>query len=79
MNAYILSYLVIGFCFGVVSFSNRNLFSEGPTRLEVGSGAAQLQERAFWALLCTFLWPILLLTGLYSAWILKKRRRNKSF
>jgi hypothetical protein len=78
MNAYILSYLVFGVCFGVVSFSRRNLFSEGPTRPVVGSEATQFQKRAFWALLCTFLWPILLLTGLYSAWILRKRRRNDS-
>jgi hypothetical protein len=75
MNAYIVSFLLGGFFFGVVSFPIRHLFSEGPTQVQLSDGPGSLQERIFWSLICTCLWPILLLTGLHSAWIIAKKRR----
>lgn len=75
MNTYIVSFLLGGFFFGVVSFPIRHLFSEGPTKVQLSDGSSSLQERIFWSLICTCLWPILLLTGLHSAWIIAKRRR----
>lgn len=32
MNAYIWLFLLFGACFGVATFSNRHLFSEGPAK-----------------------------------------------
>jgi hypothetical protein len=29
-----------------------------------------------WLMVCTFLWPLMVLTGLNSAWILAKRKRQ---
>lgn len=78
MNDYIFYFLVFGCCFGIVSFPFRHLFSEGPTKIRAAGEENFLSGRIFWALVCTFLWPILILTGLNSAWILAKRR-HKSF
>ena len=78
MNAYIFYFLAFGCCFGIVSFPFRHLFSEGPTKIQAPGKKSLLAARIFWALVCTFLWPILILTGLNSAWILAKRR-HKSF
>jgi hypothetical protein len=77
MNAYISVFLLIGVCFGLGSFSNRHLFSEGPTRVVEGEAmVSTLGARLFWALVCTFLWPVMLLAGLNSAWILARRKRQ---
>jgi len=78
MNPYIYSFLICGFCFGLTSFSARHLFSEGPTKADGPEAANSLTGRVYWALVCTFLWPIMILTGLNSAWILAKRRRKQS-
>jgi hypothetical protein len=74
VNLYIMTFLLIGASFGLVSFPNRHLFSEGPSRSEAAVGT-QWSARLFWAAVCTFLWPIMLLTGFHSAWILAKRKR----
>ena len=74
MNLYIILFLVIGAGFGAWSFPSRHLFSEGPSRSEAVVGK-QWSARLFWVAVCTFLWPIMLLTGFHSAWILAKRKR----
>jgi len=76
VNLYIVSFLLVGACFGLVSFSNRHLFSEGPTKAENTNSGPQLGSRFFWLLVCVWLWPLLLLTGLNSAWIIAKRKRR---
>lgn len=76
MNLYIVSFLLFGACFGLLSFSNRHLFSEGPTKADTPDSGAQLGSRFFWLLVCVWLWPLLLLTGLNSAWIIAKRKRR---
>jgi hypothetical protein len=35
-----------------------------------------LGSRVLWAMVCTFLWPIMVITGLNSARILAKRKRQ---
>ncbi len=78
MNTYIAVFLLMGACFGLGSFSRRHLFSEGPTRAhERDASAASLGPRLFWVMVCTFLWPVMVLAGLNSAWILARRRRRE--
>lgn len=76
MNLYIVLFLLVGAFFGVASFSNRHLFSEGPTKADTADSGPQLGSRFFWLLVCVWLWPLLLLTGLNSAWIIAKRKRR---
>ena len=37
MNLYIMAFLAFGCFFGLATFSNRHLFSEGPHRPEAGA------------------------------------------
>lgn len=75
MNLYISLFLLFGAVFGLSTFSYRHIFSEGP-QVETAEGDATLGARVLWAMVCTFLWPIMVLTGLNSAWILAKRKRQ---
>jgi hypothetical protein len=70
----IVLFLLFGAVFGLVTFSNRHLFSEGPTTRDESGNAGPLLARLGWALLCSALWPIMLLTGLYSVWLRARRR-----
>lgn len=74
MNLPIALFLVFGFCFGLASYSNRHLFSEGPTQRRDKGKTDPLDGRLMWTLICTLLWPIMVLTGLSSWWILSRRR-----
>ncbi len=74
MTAPILIFLLFGAVFGLASFSHRHLFSEGPSRRDDDAGAQGLKARLGWALLCSALWPVMLLTGLHSWWVLSRRR-----
>ena len=76
MNSYIALFLAIGACFGLATFSCRHLFSEGPHKAEDSTQTPSLVERTFWTMVCTFLWPIMLLTGVNTAWVLAKRTRQ---
>lgn len=76
MNAYIFTFLVVGACFGLATFSHRHLFSEGPHQAEDALPGSSLASRAFWAMVCTFLWPVMIVTGINSAWILAKRKNQ---
>jgi hypothetical protein len=70
----IVLFLVFGACFGLASFSNRHLFSEGSTRR--GQAADDTWgARLLWLLICSALWPILALTGMVSMW---RRRRVRA-
>ncbi len=78
MNLYIVTFLLIGACFGLGSSSRRHLFSEGPTRAtSLDTESSPRAARVFWVMVCTFLWPIMLLAGLNSAWILARRKRRE--
>lgn len=74
MTTSIVLYLLFGAGFGLATFSKRHLFSEGPTQQEDAASAHGLKPRLFWALICTCLWPLMLLTGVHSWWILSRRR-----
>jgi hypothetical protein len=67
MTTTIVLFLAFGACFGLATFSNRHLFSEGPSRK--GQAADDtLGARVMWVLICSALWPIMALTGVYSLW-----------
>jgi hypothetical protein len=69
-------YLFAGVCFGLVTFAHRHLFSEGPTKADSADASSVLEGRAFWVLIATWLWPILVLTGINTAFILAKRQKQ---
>jgi hypothetical protein len=73
---YICLFLIFGACFGYVTYSQRHLFSEGPSKPKGSDQASTLAGRIFWVLLCTLLWPIMAITGINTAWILFKRKKN---
>jgi hypothetical protein len=66
-----ISFLAFGACFGLATFSRRHLFSEGPSR-QGQSGDDTLAQRVIWVLVCSGLWPLMLLTGVVS--LLRLRR-----
>jgi hypothetical protein len=71
----ISTYLSLGICFGWDTFPNRHLFSEGPDKeAQTEQGSAQ-KGRIFWTLICTWLWPIMVFTGINTAVILAKRKK----
>ena len=74
MNIYIVLFLLLGTCFGLCTFSHRHLFSEGPKKIEEPVKGWDFSNRLMWMMICTFLWPIMVLTGLHSVWILSKRK-----
>jgi hypothetical protein len=76
VKTYVFVFMLFGFAFGMASFPVRHLFSEGPTKTDVSEVTSFLEGRIFWALVCTCLWPIMLLAGLNSARILAKRRSS---
>ena len=76
LNIYIVVFLLFGAVFGLMTFPYRHIFSEGPQKVETPPSGPTLAGRVFWAMVCTFLWPIMVLTGLNSAWILAKRKRQ---
>ena len=73
MTTSIVLFLLLGACFGLATFSKRHLFSEGPARRDEQGAPGEWKERAIWSLICTGLWPLMALTGLYSGWILWRR------
>jgi hypothetical protein len=74
MTWWIVAFLAVGAVFGFATYSRRHLFSEGSTR-DTGTQARDaLDGRLMWVVLCTGLWPIYVLTGLYGLW----RRSRKS-
>jgi hypothetical protein len=74
MTTPIVLFLVFGAFFGLATYSRRHLFSEGPTSRAEPGAKDPLGGRLMWALLCTCLWPLMVLTGLHTAWLLARRR-----
>ena len=69
-------YLFFGVCFGFVTYPYRHFFSEGPEKSKNSDQSSPLEGRVFWVLICTWLWPIMAITGLNTAWILSKRKKQ---
>jgi hypothetical protein len=65
--------LLLGAVFGLSTYSYRHIFSEGHQQVETAKGGSKLGSRVLWAMVCTFLWPTMVLMGLNSARILAKR------
>ena len=76
LNLYLLLFFVAGALLGLFTYPYRHLFSEGPNKSEPTQTTPSLSSRLLWLMVCTFLWPLLILTGLNSAWILAKRKRQ---
>lgn len=74
MTIQITLFLVFGACFGLLTFSYRHLFSEGPKTIDETPEGNTMVSRFMWMLICTFLWPIMIITGVHTAWILHKRK-----
>ena len=77
-NAYtfICFFLFFGACFGFATYSQRHLFSEGPRKPSDSDQTSFLDGRVFWIMVCTCLWPIMVITGINTALILFKRRKK---
>jgi amino acid permease len=77
-NAYTVIYLflIFGAFFGFATYSKRHLFSEGPQKAKDSEQTPTLKGRIYWIMLCTLLWPIMVITGINTAWILFKRKRE---
>ena len=76
MVAVIASFALFGAVFGWLSYPVRHLFSEGPTRPSEGPDRHPVVGRIGWSLLCSGLWPLMALTGLYSWGRLSRARRK---
>ncbi len=74
MTTPIVLFLVFGALFGLATHSRRHLFSEGPTSRAEPGAKDPLGGRLMWTLICTCLWPLMVLTGLHTAWLLARRR-----
>jgi Ca2+/H+ antiporter len=66
-------YVVFGTLFGVATHSHRHLFSEGHTKRSASDDKDPLQSLFAWTLLCSALWPLMLLTGMFSWWVKRPR------
>ena len=68
MSAHIIGFIAFGIVFGLLTYSNRHLFGEGPSRREDADPKNGPQGKALWVMICSMLWPILAFTGAYGAW-----------
>jgi hypothetical protein len=68
MSAHIIGFIAFGILFGLLTYGNRHLFGEGPSRREDADPNNGPQGMALWVMICSMLWPILAFTGAYGAW-----------
>jgi len=73
MDPLILAFLSVGLLFGLLTYSNRHCFSEGTTTRSHGA-RDMADSRAMWVAMSVFLWPIFIVTGIFSAWQRAQRR-----
>lgn len=73
---FICIYLFFGACFGFATYLQRHLYSEGPRKELNSDNASALEGRVFWVMVCTFLWPIMVITRINTAWVLFKRKKK---
>jgi hypothetical protein len=66
-------FVVFGTLFGLATHSRRHLFSEGHTQRSAADERDPLQSRFAWTLMCSLLWPLMALTGLFSWWVKRER------
>lgn len=75
MNLWIVSFLAVGAVFGLLSFRHQHRFSEGMAPRDPDETGLQLGPRLLWMAVCSCLWPLLWLTGLYGWLHLARRAR----
>jgi len=68
MSLQIVAFIAFGILFGLLTYSNRHLFGEGPSRPEDADPHDGPHGLALWVMICSLLWPILVFTGAYGAW-----------
>jgi hypothetical protein len=69
------SFLVVGLLFGLLTYPHRHLFGEGPPQQHVDPQGG-LGGRLYWAAVGTFLWPILIVSGLHGLYRVYSARRT---
>jgi hypothetical protein len=69
-------FLATGFVFGLATYPWRHLFGEGPPDRRTADPSDGLKGRAFWVVVCTFLWPLQLVGGLHGLWRVYSARRS---
>jgi hypothetical protein len=72
MNLFILAFIVVGIVFGLATANHQQRFNEG--RCE----GAQQGHRGLWVLLCSLLWPLMLLAGVHNGVKLVLARRSSA-
>jgi hypothetical protein len=75
MNTYITLFLLFGAFFGMATFTRRHLFNEGPRAPDSAAEAASVASRIMWVMVCVALWPLMVIAGINTAWIMTKRKR----
>jgi hypothetical protein len=73
---WIALFPVAGFVFGLLTYSRRHLFGEGPPDPQVDSEDG-IKGPLFWVTICTFLWPVLIVGGLHGLWRVYASARRK--
>lgn len=68
MNLFIITFLAFGALFGLATGRHQHYFSEGST------GRDKQGSRVLWVLICSFLWPLMALTGLHTWWRLTRAK-----
>lgn len=66
MNWYILIFMLVGALFGILTYSNRHLFSEAWVKRADGTPTDFLDSRLWWTMQSCFFWPLLLVAGVYT-------------
>lgn len=66
MTWWIVTFFACGIAFGAATYSRRHLFSEGAGRPARPGERDPLDSRLMWLLMCSCLWPLFALAGVYS-------------
>jgi hypothetical protein len=69
-------FLAAGAVFGWLTYPHRHLFGEGPPDPRRPDLTDGLKGRAFWVVVCTFLWPLQVVSGLHGLWRMRAARRS---
>ena len=75
MNGHIWAFIAFGIAFGVLTYTNRHLFGEGPSKREESDPYDGARGRVLWVMISSLLWPILVMTGAYGFWRHAQARR----
>jgi len=77
MTQTIVLFLVTGALFGLLTYPYRHRFSEGVSKPGAPQAAGLIDGRVLWVTLCTALWPLMALTGVFNALASRSAKRRK--